>query len=121
LTQKALDLYQGHFLSEEAEEPWAVSFRERLRNKFLLNVKKLGAFRQKAKQWEKALEYYQHGLEIDDLAEEFYRGLMVCYKQTGSLADALSAYDRCERTLSNVFGISPSPETKALRKSLLVD
>jgi LuxR family transcriptional regulator, maltose regulon positive regulatory protein len=121
LTQNALDFYQGHFLSDEAEEPWAVSFRERLRNKFLLNVKKLGAFRQKAKQWEKALECYQHGLEIDDLAEEFYRGLMVCYKHTGRLSDSLSAYDRCNRILSNVLGISPSPETEALHKSLLIN
>ena len=121
LTQKALGLYHGHFLAEEAEEAWAVSFRERLRSKFLLNVKKLGAFREKAKQWEKALEFYRHGLEIDDLAEEFYRGLMACHKQSGRKSDALAVYDRCKKTLSAVLGVKPSPETETLRESLLAE
>jgi LuxR family maltose regulon positive regulatory protein len=42
LTQKAIDIYQGAFLPKETSEPWTDSLRERLRNKFLRCVEKLG-------------------------------------------------------------------------------
>ena len=33
----------------------------------------------KAGHWEKARECYQGGIEVDNLAEEFYQSLMSCY------------------------------------------
>jgi two-component SAPR family response regulator len=92
---------------------------ERLRSKFLESVGRLGLYWQQAEQWEKAIECYQRGLEVDDLAEEFYQGLMDCYQHLGQKAKALSVYSRCKRTLSSTLGIEPSPKTEAIYKSLL--
>jgi len=119
LTQKAIQLYNGSFLEKEGEQPWMIPLRERLRNKFLESIDKLGRYWQESGQWEKALDCYSRGLEVDDLAEELYQGLMLCYLNLGQKAKALSAYNRCKRILSSTLGIEPSPETKALHQKIL--
>ena len=119
LTEKALEIYRGPFLAREAEPPWAASMSERLRNKFLRNAGRLGQYWQEAGQWEKALDCYQKGLEVDLLAEEFYQGLMICHEHLGRRAEALSGYNRCKRALSQAFGVEPSPKTQAIYRSLL--
>jgi ATP/maltotriose-dependent transcriptional regulator MalT/DNA-binding SARP family transcriptional activator len=119
LTKKSIQMYKGPFLGREIEQPWSVSISERLRSKFLDSVLKLGSYWQQDQQWEKAIECYQRGLEIDDLSEEFYQGLMNCYQHLGQKAKALSVYNRCKRVLSSTLGIEPSPKTEAIYKSLL--
>jgi len=118
LVQKAIRMYSGSFLSGEEEQPWVMFLRERLRSKFLRNVNWLGRHWEKARKWEKVLECYQRGLEVDNLAEELYRHLIVCHQELGQTAEALSVYNRCKRTLSSVLGIEPSPETEAVLKSI---
>jgi two-component SAPR family response regulator len=76
------------------------------------SVLKLGSYWQQDQQWEKAIECYQRGLEIDDLSEEFYQGLMNCYQHLGQKAKALSVYNRCKRVLSSTLGIEPPPKPK---------
>jgi DNA-binding SARP family transcriptional activator len=112
--EKAMEIYRGPFLAGEPEQTWAVSIRERLRSKFLKNMEKMGHYWQETEQWGKALECCQKGLEIDELAEEFYQGLMTCYQQLGRRAEALSVYNRCQRILSAKLGVEPSPKTEAL-------
>ena len=82
-------------------------------------VNKLGHHWEMSGQYEKAVECYQRGLEVDDLAEEFYRRLMACYHRLGRLAEALSVYNRCRKILFATLWIEPSPKTEAMRKSLL--
>lgn len=116
LAEKAIGLYKGHFLPGDEEETWTVSYRERLRNKFLRLIIKSGDYWQKNQQWEKAVEYYQKALEVDDLAEEFYQHLMICHQHLGQNAEAIQAYRRCRDTLSAVLGIEPSPLTQKIYK-----
>jgi ATP/maltotriose-dependent transcriptional regulator MalT/DNA-binding SARP family transcriptional activator len=118
-TQKAIILYQGAFLPGDASEPWTHSLRERLRSKFLRCVVKLGRHWQETKEWEKAAECYQRGLEVDERIEEFYLTLMLMYQRLGKRTEALSVYDRCRRALSSTLGVEPSPETEAIRNTLL--
>jgi LuxR family maltose regulon positive regulatory protein len=117
LTEKAIKMYTGPFLSGD-HEPWMVSSRERLRNKFLRNVRRLGLYWEQSGKLDKAVECYQKGLEVDDLAEEFYQRLMKCYQQMGKRAEALAVYKRCYQILSSVLGIEPSPETEAFKRAL---
>lgn len=119
LTEKTIEIYKGTFLGKESEQPWMVSLHERLRSKFLESVEKLGRYWQESGKWGKALDCYLRGLEIDDLAEEFYQGLMACYLNLGQKAKALSVYNRCKRILSSTLGIEPSPKTVAIYRSLL--
>jgi DNA-binding SARP family transcriptional activator len=119
LIVKAINMYQGHFLADESEEYWKTSYRERLRNKYLLLITRLGHYLQRIDQWEKAVESYQRGLEIDNLAEEFYQHLMICYRHLGQHARAIEVYKLCRKMLSSVLGIDPSPKTEAIHKALV--
>jgi ATP/maltotriose-dependent transcriptional regulator MalT/DNA-binding SARP family transcriptional activator len=116
--QKAIEMYRGPFLAGETEEPWAISLGERLRRKFLRSVITLGQFWDESGKYEKALDCYERGLEVDDLAEELYKRLMVCYQRLGRKAEALSVYNRCKKTLAAVLGIEPSPQTQSLYHSI---
>jgi two-component SAPR family response regulator len=81
-------------------------------------VESAGRHLENGGQWGKALVCYQKGLEVDDLAEELYRRLMVCHRQLGQVAEALAVYHRCRRKLSAVLRVNPSPETEAVFRSL---
>jgi len=120
LTEKVLEMYKGAFLSREIEQPWTMSTSERLRGKFLRSVGKLALYWKQSDQWEKTLNCYQKGLEVDDLAEEFYQGVMTCYQKLGRNTEALSIYNHCKRTLSSTLGVEPSPKTEAIHRSLLL-
>ncbi len=119
LIEKAIEMYKGPFLAKEIEQPWTISTRERLRNKFLRNVEKVGQHYQVSGQWEKALDCYLKGLEVDDLADEFYSGLMTCYHRLGRKTNALAVYRRHKKTLSSLPGIEPSPKTEAIYRTIL--
>ena len=117
MAEKAIKIYTGAFLSGDTE-PWMISLRERLRNKFLRNIGRLGHYYELIGELNKAVDYYQKGLDVDDLAEEFYQRLIKCYHQMGRRAEALSVYNQCKKTLSAVLGIEPSHETEAIYKAL---
>ncbi|KAF0215246.1 MAG: transcriptional [Geobacteraceae bacterium] len=118
LAEKALALYLAHFLAGDAECHWAISLRERLRSRFIHLVGRVGHYWEGTGKWLKAAECYQKGLETDDLTEEFYQRLMVCYQHMGKRAEALAVYNRCCTTLSAACGIPPSPKTRAIHKSI---
>ncbi len=117
LIEKATEMYKGPFLAKEMMQPWTISMRERLRSKFLRNVEKMGKYWQQGSQWEKAVDCYLKGLEVDDLAEEFYQGLMNCYHKLGRKTDVLAVYQRYRKTLSAVPGLEPSPKMEAICKT----
>ena len=119
--QKALDLYKGNFLANEADERWTVQYRERLRAKFVRLVKDQGTALETAHAWADAASCYAQGLEADDLAESFYQGLMRCQAKGGEHAEALSTYRRMRQVLSVVLGRSPSAESELLYRSLAAE
>jgi LuxR family maltose regulon positive regulatory protein len=118
LAERAMRMYTGPFLAGE-NEPWMISTRERLRNKFLRNVRRLAHYWEMAGDVAKAIECYQRGLEVDDIAEEFYLQMMKCYKSMGKYAEALAVYKRCQHILSSVLGIEPSREIESLKADIL--
>ncbi|MGD0626507.1 MAG: BTAD domain-containing putative transcriptional regulator [Thermodesulfobacteriota bacterium] len=119
--EKAIDLYQGPFLADEIEQSWMISPRERLRSWFIRNLIWLGHYWQDQEEWEKAIDSFQRGLEIDDVAEDSYQQLMICYQHLGRRTEALAIYQRCRKTLSTILRIDPSPKTEAIYKSLNSD
>jgi DNA-binding SARP family transcriptional activator len=117
LLEKALALYQGHFLAD-VSETWAVSMRERLRNKCIRAVMDLGRQWEGLENWGKAVRSYEQGIEIDDLAEEFYRRIMTIYLKQRRYAEGLSVYHRCRKVLRARHGIEPSAETEEIYRRL---
>jgi LuxR family maltose regulon positive regulatory protein len=119
LMEKAIDLYRGHFLADEGPEAfWILPLRERLRNRFLVLIERLGHSLEEIGQWGKAVEYYERGIEVDNLAEEFYRGLMTCNISMGETVKAIQVYRRLKNVLSAVLGVEPSPKTEAIHRAL---
>jgi LuxR family transcriptional regulator, maltose regulon positive regulatory protein len=119
LTEKALAIYKGPFLRQDVKESWALSMNERLKTKFMFYGGRLGNHWQKAGQWEKAVKCYLRGLEIDDLSEESYRALMLCYEKLDRRAEAIAVFRRCQRILSSTLHIEPSVKTQSIYKALL--
>ena len=114
----ALALYQGNFLPVEADEPWTVKVRERLRAKFVRLVESFAKAEEADGCWEKAIAHYLKGLEADELVEAFHLGLMRCYRALGRPAEAMITYRRLRQTLSVVLGIGPSPAAEKLFREL---
>lgn len=111
-------LYRGHFLEQESEKSWALATREALREKFLLRIQSVAASHETAKRWHEAAAIYQRGIELDNLAEGLYRGLMVCHRELGNHAEGLKTYRRCRELLSVVLGVQPTARTQAVYQSL---
>jgi len=118
VAEAVLRLYRGHFLEGENDEPWAATMRDKLRSKFLRVLYLLGDRYETEGRWDEAAELYQRGLELDNLAEELYRRLIITYQQRGQVAGALEVYRRCRQMLSVVLGVQPSPRVEALYRSL---
>jgi DNA-binding SARP family transcriptional activator len=119
LARQALALYKGHFLASESLQSWSISLRERLRSKYLRQLHAVGRYWEEHGRWETAAQYYLNGLEVDDLAEQFYQRLMLCYEQLGRRSEALAVYRRCRTTLSLVLAINPSSQTEAIRRRVM--
>ncbi len=114
VSEKAFTIYKGHFLPGDAMYNWTASCRERLRSKFHRLVTRLGQYWEHSGYYERAIESYRRGLEIDDLAESFYQRLMMCYQQLGQRAEAVATYQRCHAILSKTLGIEPSSKTEEM-------
>jgi DNA-binding SARP family transcriptional activator len=118
LSTRLLSLYRDHFLAREAMTSWSVSLRERLRNRFLHHLLDVGHYWEVHGFWDKAMQCYQRGIEVDDLIEDFYQRLMACCLETQRIGEGMAVYQRCRRMLSTVLGLKPGPETEALHHSL---
>jgi len=112
LLEKALNLYQGTFL-KDADDPWALSYRERLRYRYQRGVQRLGEHLENTGQIDCAVDLYRKGLETDILAEEMYCRLIKCHLAAGRTSAAIETYERCRKVLRSVLGIEPSRETQA--------
>ena len=118
LAGQLMQLYTGHFLDRESQEPWAVAARDRLRAKFVRTVISLGGALEVGSQFEQAATLYLRALELDNLAEALYRRLMIVYRELGEPAEAINIYRRCQEILSIVLNTKPSAETESIRKGL---
>ena len=71
-----------------------------------------------AQRWQQAAGIYRRGIELDNLTESLYRGLMICHRDMGDHAEALHVYRRCRELLSIVLGVQPTAETQAVYEAL---
>ena len=115
----ALACYRGHFLGLEAAAPWALALRDRLRARLTRAVLARGQALEAQQAFAAARPLYERALELDNLSEAIYRRLMVCQRELGDPAGALTTYRRCRELLSIVLGRQPAAETEAIRASLV--
>ncbi|MGR9108635.1 MAG: BTAD domain-containing putative transcriptional regulator [Gammaproteobacteria bacterium] len=118
--QCALQHYRGHFLEGESAQ-WIVVFRERLRSQFLKIAEQLGMLFEQEQDWPAAIACYRRVIEIEPVAESFYRRLMNCHSRIGQRVEAMNVFQCCRRVLLTQLGVSPTPETQALYQQLVRD
>lgn len=111
-------LYRGPFLPGDGDARWAMPMREKLRRRYIEFVETFGQHLERAGRWADAVQWYQGGLQADELAESFYQGLMRCYEQTDRRSEAIAVYRRMRETLSNILGIDPSAQSERLHASI---
>lgn len=115
---KLAELYQGELLKGETDAPWLISSRDRVRSKFFRLLKELGTYWEHKEEYAKAQSLYTRALEIDGVAEDIYRRLMICHSRSAQPAEALRVYRRCQQMLSQVLGVTPTAETTALAERI---
>jgi two-component SAPR family response regulator len=118
LTCRLFSLYQNHFLASEDMTSWSVSLRERLRSKFIYTLLDVGRYWELHGFWDKAIQCYQKGLEVDNLIEVLYQRLMSCCIETHRISEGMAAYRCCRQILSILLGLKPEPETESLYLAL---
>jgi DNA-binding SARP family transcriptional activator len=117
--ERAIALYRGDYLADEADLPWAAHTRDALRERFLSALHELAELRLAANAYEAASELARRGLEHDRLREPLYRVLMQAHARAGDVAGALQSYERCRSVLDEELGAAPSPQTRALHAAIL--
>jgi two-component SAPR family response regulator len=112
------ELYSGHFLAQEVDKNWAVEKRQILRERFARAIGDSARNYERRGLWQEAADVYQVGLEVDSLAEDFHRGLIMCHRELGDHGAAVQAYRRCSELLLKRLGVQPSSKTLALYQSV---
>ncbi|HQI00508.1 MAG TPA: BTAD domain-containing putative transcriptional regulator [Deltaproteobacteria bacterium] len=118
MTARALELYRGPYFEEEVWNPDAVSMGERMKERYFRSLYQLSDHLSEKGQWEKAREYLEAGLGVDDCDEGCYRRLMACLTHLGKKPEAISVFKRCKRMLEAKLDADPSPQTEAIAKSI---
>ncbi|GBD09939.1 Transcriptional regulatory protein MoaR1 [Candidatus Thermoflexus japonica] len=116
---EALSLYRDDLLIEDPYAEWALSERERLRERYMEAALDLAELLAAAGAPEKAIPLCRRVLALDEFREPAYRALMRYQIAVGDMAGALSTYERCRQVMMEAFGVEPSPPTRALYEALL--
>ena len=117
LADRVVALYKGTLFSGETFCTSIVTYRERLRSRFLRTVVFAGHQMEQAGEGDKAIVLYQKGLEVDPLSEDIFRCLISCNMRLRRIAEAHAVYYRCCKTFSAVLGVSPSSDLQAMLAS----
>ena len=114
----AIGLYRGAFLADDEDASWAVAMREKMRVRIIDALGRFASSLEESGSYQEAAEYYLRGIEVDDLVEPFYQGLMRCYDRLDRRAEAAEIYRRLRVALSIRLGSTPASATERLYQSL---
>ncbi len=121
------NLYQGDFLQDffiadsSEYEDWATIRREEFRREVLEVLDTLLTYHIDRGEYSAALKAAWKGLEIDNLRESTYRGLMTALTRNGQRVAALAQYENLHQLLDAELGVEPSAETTALYEQIRAD
>lgn len=116
--KRAVELYQGMFLSELSSEYWVVSIATYYHSIYLTMVKRLAALLEKEKKFTDVEEICGKAIQIEPLDEEIH-----CFLLRATIADnkqqlAASHYKETVKLLYDSLGVRPSGEMENIYEEL---
>lgn len=69
--------------------------------------------------YDRAIKYARMYLQVDEMAEDIHRELMVLHVMAGDRPAAIQQYKRCASVLERELGVEPLPETRAIYRAVL--
>lgn len=116
--KRAVELYQGMFLSELSSEYWVVSIATYYHSIYLTMVKRLAALLEKEKKFTDVEEICGKAIQIEPLDEEIH-----CFLLRAMIADnkqqlAASHYKETVKLLYDSLGVRPSGEMENIYEEL---
>ena len=118
LSQHALELYRGDFLSQVTEADWATTERNRLRARFVQLGVDLGQLLVSRGEHERALAAVDPVLRMEPWNEDATVVKMACHARTGARSLAAAAYRSCAEALSCEFGMAPAARTTRVHEQI---
>lgn len=116
--REALALYRGDLFGNDPAAEWAITERERVRERAVEVSERLASLDLAAGDAEAAIAAAERGLAIDRLREPLYLVVMRAHAVSGRRAHALAAYDRCRRALRSELGVEPTAATRRERDDI---
>lgn len=124
---RAAQLYRGDLLSGfrlqagEAFEVWRIGERERLSQAVIEALRTLVQALHEAGDRRRAIHFARRLVEMDPLAEEPHRELMLLYSLTGRRRRSLAQFEDLRERLDRELGVEPLKETQDLYRSILAE
>jgi DNA-binding SARP family transcriptional activator/predicted ATPase len=113
------DLLEGVLLRDAPDfEEWVTAQRARLRELALTALHNLVTLQLAEGRFADAIDSATHLLALEPWREEGHRQLMLALAYSGQRSAALAQYDRCDRTLREVFDAAPAEATTALAERI---
>jgi ATP/maltotriose-dependent transcriptional regulator MalT/DNA-binding SARP family transcriptional activator len=113
-----LELYQGDFLQEVLYEDWCLKERERLASLYIQACESLAKLLNKKGDYVSTIELCDRILSKDNCWEEAYRLKMQCFARLNNKSMVVRVYQKCQETLLEELGVSPSQQTSRLYQQL---
>ncbi len=117
--RRALELYQGDFLSKMSSETWVVPQGTYYHNLYLQTVEKALDLLEGKGLWEEAAVVCGAALKIEPYQESIYQHLMRDLLAMGRRSQAAGVYEEMSKLLLATFGVMPEPESRRLYREAL--
>jgi predicted ATPase/DNA-binding SARP family transcriptional activator len=116
--QKALDLYTGDYLPEDAYEEWTIAPREHWREICLNALLGQAECQARLGQYAQAIEQCKKAVAVKSTLEAAYRQQMLYHYMLGEPGEALRIYQACVKALQEQVNVPPSAATRQLHEEI---
>lgn len=115
----AVDIFKGDFVPKIAMEPWAVPLNTYYRSQYLNIVHKAIKMLEERGRYNDIVSICHKAINVDSYDEFLYLNLMKALVSLNHYQEALSQYEKTTNLFYKEFGVTPSPELKALYKQIV--
>ncbi|MFC7685083.1 BTAD domain-containing putative transcriptional regulator [Ureibacillus sp. GCM10028918] len=108
---QAASLYKGDLLEDLSSVEWLSQQREELRRLHIVVIERIAQNFTRLKEFQKAIEWGEKLVQLDETWEEGYRLLMLAYYYQDNRPQAVKWYEKCTKILGDELSIEPMETT----------